>query len=225
MHDRRIQSLRGVGVLILLTASALTAASVRPCAVDDRTIAHVLNRITFGPRPGDADRVRKLGLAAFIDQQLHPDRLDDCETDSRLARLTTTRESSAALLRDYYRPAQEARRERKAAQQADPQMMRDDAADQPARMQTPEARRERQVLTDLTEQKMLRAVYSERQLQEVLTDFWFNHFNVDARKGPTASCSPSTSATRSGRTCSAGSAICSARRRRARRCSSISTTG
>ena len=39
------------------------------------------------------------------------------------------------------------------------------------------------VLIELSEQKLLRAVYSERQLQEVLTDFWFNHFNVDARKG------------------------------------------
>ena len=39
------------------------------------------------------------------------------------------------------------------------------------------------VLAELAQQKLLRAVYSERQLQEVLTDFWFNHFNVDARKG------------------------------------------
>ena len=39
------------------------------------------------------------------------------------------------------------------------------------------------VMVELSEQKLLRAVYSERQLQEVLTDFWFNHFNVDARKG------------------------------------------
>src|SRR5205807_5713741 len=40
------------------------------------------------------------------------------------------------------------------------------------------------VLVELSGQKMLRAVYSHRQLEEVLTDFWFNHFNVDARKGP-----------------------------------------
>src|SRR5207253_3580914 len=40
------------------------------------------------------------------------------------------------------------------------------------------------VVMELSEQKILRAIYSERQLQEVLTDFWFNHFNVDARKGP-----------------------------------------
>ena len=49
---------------------------------------------------------------------------------------------------------------------------------------TPEMQqRANQVVVELSEQKLLRAIYSERQLQEVLTDFWFNHFNVDARKG------------------------------------------
>ena len=47
-------------------------------------------------------------------------------------------------------------------------------------------RKQREVVVELSEQKMLRAAYSERQLQEVLTDFWFNHFNVDARKGADA---------------------------------------
>jgi uncharacterized protein (DUF1800 family) len=177
VHHRRVRLLHGLGVLVLFAASALAATSGRPATVDDRAIAHVLNRITFGPRPGDVEQVRRMGIEAFIDRQLHPERIDDRDIDARLVRLTTTRESSAALLRDYYRPAQEARREQK-TQQA----VRDQALDQPPRMTTPEARRERQVLADLTEQKILRAVYSERQLQEVLTDFWFNHFNVFAGK-------------------------------------------
>jgi uncharacterized protein (DUF1800 family) len=49
----------------------------------------------------------------------------------------------------------------------------------------PERRRANLPSIELSQQKIVRAVYSERQLQEVLTDFWFNHFNVDARKGPT----------------------------------------
>jgi uncharacterized protein (DUF1800 family) len=53
-----------------------------------------------------------------------------------------------------------------------------------ARPMTPELRRGRQVLAELSEAKLLRALYSERQLEEVLVDFWFNHFNVFARKGP-----------------------------------------
>jgi uncharacterized protein (DUF1800 family) len=56
-------------------------------------------------------------------------------------------------------------------------------------MRTPEqmqaVRAERSVLTDLTEQKILRAAYSEHQLEEVMVDFWFNHFNVFAGKGAT----------------------------------------
>jgi uncharacterized protein (DUF1800 family) len=47
------------------------------------------------------------------------------------------------------------------------------------------ARKSRDVLNELTEQKILRAAYSERQLNEVMTDFWFNHFNVFAGKGAT----------------------------------------
>src|SRR5215470_8556034 len=41
----------------------------------DRQVVHVLNRLTFGPRPGDVDQVRRIGLDAWVDRQLHPDRL------------------------------------------------------------------------------------------------------------------------------------------------------
>ena len=81
------------------------------------------------------------------------------------------------------------------------------------------------VLGELMQARVLRAAMSERQLNEVLVDFWFNHFNVDARKGRCALLTPSTSATPFVRTCSAGSGTCSARRRRARRCCSTWTTG
>jgi len=48
-----------------------------PESRDDATITHALNRLTFGTRPGDVDRVRAMGLATWIDQQLHPGRIDD----------------------------------------------------------------------------------------------------------------------------------------------------
>src|SRR6185295_17897306 len=53
----------------------------------DATITHVLNRLTFGARPGDLDRVQAMGLAAWIDQQLHPSRIDDQTADARLPQL------------------------------------------------------------------------------------------------------------------------------------------
>src|SRR5258708_6985923 len=115
----------------LLAAAALTAGSpgsAVPSSPDDKTILHVLNRIGYGARPGDVDRVRQLGLAVYIEQQLHPERTPE---------------------------------------------------------QIEAARKSREVLAELTEQKILRAAYSERQLEEVMTDFWFNHFNVFAGKGPT----------------------------------------
>ncbi|HEY3160699.1 MAG TPA: DUF1800 domain-containing protein [Vicinamibacterales bacterium] len=107
----------------------------------------MLNRLTFGERPGDADRVRAIGLAAWIDQQLHPSRIDDRAAEARLPQ----RESPPGG--------------------ADQQELRRFAR--------------RQVET-LASEKLVRAMYSERQLQEVLADFWFNHFNVYAAKGRTA---------------------------------------
>jgi uncharacterized protein (DUF1800 family) len=139
----------------------------------DPSIIHVLNRIAFGARPGDLERVQKLGLKRYIDEQLHPERIADADMAARLKDLTTVGLSSREIQEMYERPAMEARRERK-QNDGDP---------------TPEMRelqrKARSVVEELSEQKILRAVYSERQLEEVLTDFWFNHFNVDTRKGRT----------------------------------------
>jgi len=52
---------------------------------DARRANHVLNRLTFGPRPGDVDRIRAMGIDPWIDQQLHPDSIDDSSLDARLA--------------------------------------------------------------------------------------------------------------------------------------------
>ena len=129
------------------------------------------------------ERVRTLGLQRDIHQQLRPDRLRDEALSSRLASLETLNLSSREIVRDYILPVQLLRRQQEQAQGAG-------AAQETARARTPEqmeaARAERTVMMDLSEQKMLRAVYSERQLEEVLVDFWFNHFNVFAGKGATA---------------------------------------
>jgi uncharacterized protein (DUF1800 family) len=166
-----------VGGLCLATAVAHSAAST--AKDDDAAIVHVLNRIGFGPRPGDVDRVRRIGLDRYIDQQLHPDRIADAGMRTRLAPLETIGLSSRAIADQYEQPVLEARRARQRQMKQD-EAGADDAAKQ---KRNPEQRRANQVVVELAEQKVLRAVYSERQLEEVLTDFWFNHFNVDARKG------------------------------------------
>src|SRR5581483_8357414 len=75
----------------------------RPSAIltspadSDRAITHVLNRAAFGPRPGDVDRVRKIGLGAYIDRQLHPEQLSDAALNARLDGLSSIRMSSREI--------------------------------------------------------------------------------------------------------------------------------
>jgi uncharacterized protein (DUF1800 family) len=154
---------------------------------DDKTILHVLNRTAFGPRPGDAGepgdpgdiaKIREIGLQRYIDQQLHPERIPDSGMSARLAGLASIGMSSREIIERFELPQLEARRERR-EQLADAGEKEGQPPKAPSEMQ----QKANRVVLELSEQKLLRSVYSERQLQEVLTDFWFNHFNVDARKG------------------------------------------
>jgi uncharacterized protein (DUF1800 family) len=177
VHLTKTALLAGIAAILLLGAerqnSSVSAASLPN---DDKTIVHVLNRLGFGPRPGDVEKVRATGLQAYIDQQLYPERIPDVPMEMRLDGLTTLRLSSREIAQRFALPALMARRERKQDAKQTP-----DAA--PPRTPNPLQQQANQVMVELSQQKMLRAAYSERQLQEVLTDFWFNHFNVDARKG------------------------------------------
>jgi uncharacterized protein (DUF1800 family) len=161
---------------------ALATLSARTVPADnDQAILHVLNRAAFGPTAADLDHVRAVGIAHYIDEQLHPERLRDAAMDARLVGLATLRMSSREIAETFEIPQLRARRQ--AQQQAGGSG--NGAAEPEAKSQpTPdEQRRANAVVLELSSQKLLRAVYSERQLQEVLVDFWFNHFNVDARKG------------------------------------------
>jgi uncharacterized protein (DUF1800 family) len=206
---------------------------------EKQKIELLLNRITFGPRPGDVERVEQMGLNNFLEQQLHPRTLDDSTVEARLQGLQTLEMAPAELAVDFPPPMQakliEQRRlaalerqgaspatalrpgfrrfgsapapdqvqntSRNAASNTAPSatqneaqspmqgeagaaMMtaqRDQAATQnalQARMQGP-----REIIMQLGQQEMLRAVYSQRQLQEVMVHFWMNHFNIYWPKG------------------------------------------
>jgi uncharacterized protein (DUF1800 family) len=170
-------SWRWIGAIFVAALVWTDALSGRQAAIPqagDRAVAHVLNRLTFGPRPGDLDRVRTLGVAAYIERQLHPERIDDGALETRLDEFETLGLSTRELTERYFAAAIEMRR-----QQAQQPQGRDAI--------TPEMRRTlaapQQVLSELMQAKLLRAAFSERQLQEVLVDFWFNHFNVFIGKG------------------------------------------
>ena len=154
---------------------------------NDSAIVHVLNRLAYGPRPGDVERVKSMGVQQWIDQQLAPSRIDNSALDARLQRLETLALDSETIQREYMGPAMAERRKRRLenpeAAPTEPAMRSDPAT---PRVPSNEVQRKaRQVVADVEEAKLLRAVYSERQLEEVLVDFWFNHFNVFAGKGAT----------------------------------------
>lgn len=153
-----------LGLTTVTAATAASTTSVEP-ATQDAQILHLLNRISFGPSPADMNTVRSIGIDAYIEQQLHPAQLPkSSELESRLASLPTLNASMAALMAQYEPPGQKHK-------------------DLPLE-QRKEEKKERNIVTEeLTEAKILRAVMSPAQLQEVMTDFWFNHFNVFAEKG------------------------------------------
>ncbi len=110
--------------------------------IDDAT--HVIQRLTFGPRPAQHAEVTKLGPRQFIATQLDPSSIPDRSTDLRAARYEALRANPPGELLEY------------------------DA---------------RELLDQLTRDKILRATHSKRQLLEVMVDFWSDHFNIDPSKG------------------------------------------
>lgn len=167
---------------IVLALSGHTRATPAAVPSDDAAIIHAVDRLTFGATPDDLARARRMGLSAWIDEQLKPSSLDTRGLNARLATFETLGLSSGALTRDYLMPA---RRERRARQRAN--ASRETMADQRDETRAPSVtqRKAQQVVLELSQAKVLRAVYSDRQLEEVLVDFWFNHFNVFAGKGQT----------------------------------------
>ena len=171
-------------------------------------IVHFLNRITFGPRPGDVERVEDMGLQTYIDQQLKPDTIDDSAVDQKVSVLPTLQFTGPELMAIYREQLQERilqQLEKKtedtmndaqraaAVQQAQLRVQKlllfEDAMPPKA---TPEEKQAilQKLLTvihqrpvdELAEAKLIREVDSNRQLYEVLVDFWGNHFNIDMAK-------------------------------------------
>src|SRR6266446_7099084 len=221
----------------------------------DEAILHGLNRLAYGPRPGDVERVQQMGLAKWIEEQLNPGAIDDKALEARLQNYPTLRLSTAKLIEEYPQPKQaaklagltkqefkeqqaEKRRANSAAEAVERDMRagrgqapaggdgeapqqnvegspakqetNDTAA--PMKMDQPrgnlatngggarnalgggdpnnvpraiadDSKRPQRIVAELGMAKVTRAIYSERQLQQVMDDFWFNHFNVFAGKG------------------------------------------
>ena len=90
--------------LLLAGAGLLTPLAAAAAEAERATIVHVLQRLTYGPRPGDVERVEAMGLEAWLEGQLDPARLDDAATERALAALPTLTMSIADLHAQYPRP-------------------------------------------------------------------------------------------------------------------------
>ncbi|HEV3114822.1 MAG TPA: DUF1800 domain-containing protein [Candidatus Binataceae bacterium] len=159
----------GVTVMILcllLQGAQALAAQIPPA---QRPI-HVLNRLAFGPGPGDLERVNEIGVQRYIQEQLHPELIPvPAALQSQLDALDTLRMTPVELFMAYrpFQPgAKTAGTEAGATEQAK-------AARQRARI----------VMEQAAQARLVRAIEDPRQLQQVMVYFWFNHFNVFVGKG------------------------------------------
>src|ERR1700683_5620298 len=73
---------------------------------EDEAIMHAMNRLGYGPRPGEIERIRKMGLENWVNQQLHPDSIDEAALDQRLERYPTLNMSAKKLIEEYPQPGQ-----------------------------------------------------------------------------------------------------------------------
>jgi uncharacterized protein (DUF1800 family) len=163
---------------------------------EDQKILHVLNRLGFGARPGDVERVKAIGLQKYIERQLDPASIDDSVADGKVRNLEVFGLSTAELFAKYPNPGA-LLRQLEGGRQAQANAQQQNPAGEAAPNQAEQRERRQkiqqlyakydlkpaqQIVPQIVSNRVLRAVYSERQLQEVMVDFWQNHFNVFAGK-------------------------------------------
>ena len=129
----------------------------------DPKILHVLNRLSFGPRPGNVQMVAQMGIDRYIQQQLSPDSIPLPQAlSTQLSQLEALNLTPSELLAQY--------------EPANKQKLTPD--EQKALRQ-----KARGVMQQAVQARLLQATANPRQLEEVMVDFWYNHFNVFADKG------------------------------------------
>jgi uncharacterized protein (DUF1800 family) len=144
----------------LMLASIASAEPVNPKHL------HLIDRLSFGIGAGDLDRVKSIGIDRYIQQQLNPNSIaEPAILTDRLAKLDTINLSPVEIFQ-LYNPNRQVE-----GQQPNPTVKK------------VQRQQSKQVVQQAIEAKLWRSIYSQRQLQEVMTDFWYNHFNVYADKG------------------------------------------
>jgi uncharacterized protein (DUF1800 family) len=143
---------------------AVLPARAAPLTQEQQAV-HVLNRLAFGPKPGDIERVSQMGVQRYIDIQLNPATIPyPAALAERLASLDSANRGAGDVAGEFVELRKDVRDEEEGAKQR-------------RRVKLAAIARE------AAEARMLRAIDSPRQLEEVMVDFWYNHFNVFAGKG------------------------------------------
>jgi uncharacterized protein (DUF1800 family) len=206
--------LRKTAAAVMIYLFVVPVFAVNPYAsskplTEEQKIIHVLNRLGFGARPGDVEKVKAIGLQKYIEQQLDPASIDDSVAENKVKGLEVFDMTTAEVFAKYPNPGallkqldgdrqkqKIAQDQKKTAEVSSDTKMPDQ---DPNAMTADEQRERREKLAQLYRQydlrpasqlmpqiaanRILRAAYSNRQLQEVMVDFWQNHFNVFAGKG------------------------------------------
>ena len=147
--------------------------------------AHLLSRFTFGARPGDVDEVVKTGVEKWFGQQLKAD-FDDTALNAKLSPYESLKMTNEEIVKTFPRNGEVLRMAikegliNKDSARIDKKEYRDQLK---TYMDQKGMKPQAELLRQLVNQKILTAAYSDNQLREVLTDFWFNHFNVAVSKG------------------------------------------
>ncbi|MEM7553055.1 MAG: DUF1800 domain-containing protein [Cyanobacteria bacterium P01_A01_bin.84] len=149
----------------VIDTKIITAKKSQNSDVTSSKILHTINRLSFGVSPGDIDKVKEIGIKRYVKQQLSPESIPEPQIlTSQLQQLKTSNLKVVTIYQRYKpkRSKKLTKEERKALNKSS-----------------------RKIKSEATKARLLRAVHSDRQLQEVMVDFWYNHFNVHGGKGDT----------------------------------------
>ena len=162
--------------IIVLSISGLVKAPVaytqETQATDRDRAIHLLQRATYGPRPADIDAVLSDGISDWLDRQLHPERIDNAALETLLDGVPVA-SMSLNELAGQYPPNQVLQSVRQLSQsnsleESDQRRLRRELGEHSPR----------RILDGLATTRITNAVHSERQLEEMMTAFWYDHFNV-----------------------------------------------
>jgi uncharacterized protein (DUF1800 family) len=167
-----------VAAVLIGLAMAGSVVSAHSAEASPAQAVALLNRIGFGPSPADLRRVEQIGADAYIDEQLQPERVAlPQDLSQELSSLDTLQLHPAQLIEEFRAAQSEAKQAAARSGQTGQNNEAAASATEPRRLFV------RRLTEQAAQARFEQAVDSPRQLQEVMVDFWFNHFNVFEGKG------------------------------------------